>query len=214
MKKKTFKRKRLNIVQFIMGAIVLELIMFYFTVGIPNVSSEGVKDNTIQISTEAKELDTEREDIIEETTDEHEEPKQQEVAKVEPKVVEAKASSNKNSEYEYMVDFIAHLINGEAGLYWCTDEHQQLVGYVFCNRVRAKDFPSTFEGVLKGGYACAYDGNFDKKPTQRARQNAKIVVDNYLAGTIPVSADLIYQAEFVQGSKVYKQLGNTYFCYR
>lgn len=209
--KKTFKRKKLNIVQFIMGAIVLELIIFYFTVGIPNVSSEGVKDNTIQISTEAK-IDTE--DIIEQTTDEHEEP-QQEIAKVEkPKVVETKVSSNKNSEYEYMVNFIAHLINGEAGLYWCTDEHQQLVGYVFCNRVRAKDFPNTFEGVLKGGYACAYDGNFDKTPTQRARQNAKIVVDNYLAGTIPVSKDLIYQAEFVQGSSIYKHMGNTYFCYR
>lgn len=205
-KKPEFKRKKLSSIQFAIGGILIASVVVTFSkmdtmvFATRNNDLEHVsiiKTSEINSQENAVENDVVQEVKTEEIVEEKSEP-----------------VKNQNSEYEYMIDFIAHLINGEAGCDWCTDEHQQLVGYVFCNRVRAKDFPNTFEGVLKNGYACAYDGNFNKTPTKRARANAKIVVDNYLAGTIPVSKDLIYQAEFKQGSKVYKALGNTYFCYR
>lgn len=209
--KPNFQRKRLSSIQFAIGGILMIAVVVTFSK--MNTCGLAARDNNSEVVSAMNiesEVDLQEEVLVEETeTVVAQETKPQEIVEENKEPVK-----KQNSEYDYMVNFIAHLINGEAGCDWCTDEHQQLVGYVFCNRVRAKDFPNTFEGVLKNGYACAYDGNFNKTPTKRAQANAKIVVDNYLAGTIPVSKDLIYQAEFKQGSRVYKQLGNTYFCYR
>lgn len=117
-----------------------------------------------------------------------------------------------HEEYETNLNLLAHLIFAEAGSDNISDEQQILVGIVAMNRVKSKKYPNTLYEVIyqSGQYACTWDGNFEKEPNERAYSNAKIVLDNQ-ADVHPVN--VIYSAEFEQGSGVYKKLGNTYFCY-
>lgn len=109
------------------------------------------------------------------------------------------------------LEMLAHLLNGEAGANWCTDEMIYYVGSVVLNRVESEYFPDTIEGVIfqKGQYASTWDGNYDKEPTQRCYEIAE---DLLLNGSV-LPKDVVYQAEFKQGSGVYKQVQNMYFCY-
>lgn len=104
---------------------------------------------------------------------------------------------------------MSHLINGEAGSNWCSDEEQRAVGSVVLNRVRDGRFPNTLQGVIyqSGQYACTWDGNFDKEPSARAIENARYVLAN--GSTLP--AGVVFQAGFVQG-EVYAKIGVHYFC--
>ena len=110
------------------------------------------------------------------------------------------------------LELYAHIIFGEAGN--MNDECQQAVGMVVKNRVASDLFPDTTKEVIfqKGQYACTWDGNFDKTPTKQAYDNARKVI---LGQTdINVPPDVIFQAQFVQGSGVWRTIGNQYFCYR
>lgn len=109
------------------------------------------------------------------------------------------------------VEMLAHLLNGEAGASWCTDEMIYCVGSVVLNRVNSEHFPDTLEGVIfqPGQYACTWDGNYDREPSQRCYDIAE---DLLLNGSI-LPANVVYQAEFEQGAGTYKQIQNLYFCY-
>lgn len=109
-----------------------------------------------------------------------------------------------------LVDSVSRIIMCEAGGvkddYW-----QQLVGYVFLNRLDSSYYPDSVDGVLKEGYAPETIQNFNNIViTNKALKNAKIVVNNYYSGSLPVPRNLIYQAEFSQG-RPWKHIGNTYF---
>lgn len=108
---------------------------------------------------------------------------------------------------------LAKIISAEAGGvnddYW-----QQLVGYVVMNRVASDMYPDTIEGVLYDQYSPyattskeRYETDF---VTDRAMQNAKIVLTNFYTNNIPVPQNLVYQAEFEQG-ETFLHIGNTYF---
>jgi len=131
--------------------------------------------------------------------------------------------SNSTQTYENLIleeDIIllAKLINCEAGSNWCTNEHQQLVARVAINRSKiGKGFPSTIKGVIfqKGQYTNSINSNRWKEyPPLRCITNAKIALDG-----INCPNNVVFQAEFKQGSKVYKKFLNpitkkyTYFCY-
>jgi hypothetical protein len=118
---------------------------------------------------------------------------------------------------------MAVVIYNEAGGNACTDEHREFVGYVVLNRVNDSRFPDTIREVLE--QPGQYEGlgkngvNFDKrssnageaKAVERAWATAKKVLNN--RENIPIPENVIFQAEFEQGNGVYKQIGNTYFCY-
>ena len=117
------------------------------------------------------------------------------------------------------VELLAHLISGEATVFYneeeecweeCSDDWQLYVACVALNRVDSPLFPDTLEEVIfqDGQYACTWDGNFQEEPSMRAYENAQ----RALAGDRPVPDDVLYQAQFVQG-EVWQQIGNTYFCY-
>ena len=65
------------------------------------------------------------------------------------------------------------LIMGESG--GASETCQLYVGSVVLNRVNHESFPNTIEEVIfqKGQYACTWDGNFDKEPTEECVENAK-----------------------------------------
>jgi N-acetylmuramoyl-L-alanine amidase len=131
-----------------------------------------------------------------------------------------------NWEDKYTLEeahLIAAVVYAEAG--HCSDEHQCYVASVILNRVEDDNFPSTIEEVIYQKhpiqYACAYNGHLDKAldaywendwsdDLNRAWENTE---DILTSGSI-IPSTVVFQAEFKQGSKVYKKLGNTYFCYR
>lgn len=112
------------------------------------------------------------------------------------------------SEKKYL---LARLVYAEAGRE--SDEHQQAVASVVLNRMNSDKFPDSIDEVIYQRnplqYACIEDGNIDKIPDERAIKNAYYIWDN---GSI-LPDNVLYQAEFKQGSGVYKKIGNTYFCY-
>lgn len=109
------------------------------------------------------------------------------------------------------VEMLAHLLNGEAGADWCSDEMVYYVGSVVLNRVNSDRFPDTLEEVIfqKGQYACTWDGNYDKTPSERCY---KIAEDLLINGSV-LPSNVVFQAEFEQGSGIYKKVQNMYFCY-
>lgn len=112
------------------------------------------------------------------------------------------------SEKKYL---LARLVYAEAGSE--SDEHQQAVASVVLNRMNSDKFPDSIDEVIYQRnplqYVCIEDGNIDKIPDERAIKNAYYIWDN---GSI-LPDNVLYQAEFKQGSGVYKKIGNTYFCY-
>lgn len=112
------------------------------------------------------------------------------------------------SEKKYL---LARLVYAEASSE--SDEHQQAVASVVLNRMNSDKFPDSIDEVIYQRnplqYACIEDGNIDKIPDERAIKNAYYIWDN---GSI-LPDNVLYQAEFKQGSGVYKKIGNTYFCY-
>lgn len=104
----------------------------------------------------------------------------------------------------------------------CTDEWRELVGYVVLNRVNDPRFPDSIREVLeqRGQYAGMGNGvEFAKRHTnpgekhavERAYRIAREILEN--RNNIPIPANVVFQAQFKQGIGVYKQIGNTYFCY-
>jgi spore germination cell wall hydrolase CwlJ-like protein len=113
-------------------------------------------------------------------------------------------------QYEKDLYLLSHLINAEAGSNWCSDDLMRYVGSVALNRVEHVAFPNTLEEVIyqPGQYACLWDGNFDKEPCERAVRIAKELLDG--GSVLPV--DVVFQAEFIQGSGCYIQEQNMYLC--
>lgn len=114
------------------------------------------------------------------------------------------------SQYTEDMWMLAHLINAEAGSDWCSDDLMRYVGSVALNRAQHEAFPNTLEEVIyqPGQYACTWDGNFEKKPCERAVRIAKELLDS--GSVLPV--DVVFQAEFIQGSGCYIQEQNMYLC--
>jgi len=110
------------------------------------------------------------------------------------------------------LEILAHLLVGEAGSDWCSDKMIYYVGSVVLNRLAADDFPDTIEGVVfeKGQYACTWDGNYYREPSERHYRIAEDLLRN--GSLLPV--DVVFQAQFEQGSKTYAKVQNMYFCYR
>lgn len=128
------------------------------------------------------------------------------------KVNAEKAKAPSYSEED--LTLLAKLIYAEAGSNWLTDEHQQLVGNVVLNRVKSSKFPNTLEGVIyqSGQYSTAKKLK-NITPDARTINNAKILLE----GTRVCPDDILYQANFPQGTYTYKVindsvLGKTYFC--
>lgn len=106
------------------------------------------------------------------------------------------------------LEVMAHVIMGEAD--GCSWEMMEGVGSVVLNRKASKLYPDTIAEVVfqNGQYACTWDGNYDKIPSEQAIEVAKYLLEN--GSQLP--ENVIYQAEFKQGSDVYKKIDDTYFC--
>ena len=126
------------------------------------------------------------------------------------KVVKKKTTTKKTKKYSQKDLYIlSHIIYAEAGgQSW---DFQVAVGSVVLNRVKSKKFPNTIRGVVfqKGQYASTWDGNYNKTPSKQSIKVAKYLLKN--GSQLP--RYVYFQAEFLQSDRVYKKMGNTYFCY-
>lgn len=112
---------------------------------------------------------------------------------------------------------ISRIVDVEAGSKWLTEEHRRLVASVIWNRMHSPEFPDTTYDVVyqKNQYAVVGTEWFETlQPSQESIQSALYVLRN---GSI-APASVVFQAEFRQGSGVYKTVedahfGTTYFCY-
>lgn len=112
---------------------------------------------------------------------------------------------------------LAKIVHAEAGSNWLTEEHRQLVASVVINRVNSPEFPNSIYNVIhqKGQYAPVGTKYFNNlKPSRKCVFSALKV----LASGSVAPSNVVFQANFKQGSGVYKsiydkRLGTTYFCY-
>lgn len=115
------------------------------------------------------------------------------------------------------LNLLSKVIMQEAGSYWLSDDHQLLVGNVVLNRVDSSEFPDTLYDVVyqEGQYPYAGTEEFDELlPSYRCVVNASLL----LQGKRYCPDSVVFQANFEQGSKVYKIIEDivfrdTYFCY-
>lgn len=124
---------------------------------------------------------------------------------------------NENSQWwsDEDLKLLAKLVFCEAGSDEISDEHQQLVAQVVINRVRDDRFPNTISEVIyqKGQYACVGNERWNSEEIpERCYSNAL----KALNGEVQAPKNLIFQANFEQGTEIYKifktSYSITYFC--
>lgn len=111
--------------------------------------------------------------------------------------------------YEDDLYILSHVITGEAE--GCSRDMKLSVGSVVLNRVSDDRFPDTIAEVVfqEGQYACTWDGNYYREPSQETIDIAAELLEDGTA----IDESVVWQAEFPQGVGVYDIIGNMYFCY-
>lgn len=108
--------------------------------------------------------------------------------------------------------WLSHVIMAEVGN--STYESKAMCGLVVINRVNSHSFAAdTIKSVIlsPGQYETVSNRRIYMDPDEEAIEIAKKI----LSGTIEIQIppNVVYQAEFEQGSGVYCQIGNEYYCY-
>ena len=137
-----------------------------------------------------------------------------ETAKGDRAVELEKIARKKARKRKIALNLMAHLINGEASDQ--NDACQQAVGRVVLNRIKDKDYPNTIRGVIfqNHQYACTDKKNsgYYKEPSKKVWKNAKAVLSGNTI--IDVPDNVVFQAQFLQGSGLYMKIGTEYFFYK
>lgn len=122
-------------------------------------------------------------------------------------------SQTKNTSYsEDDLYWLSHVIMAEVGN--CTYECKTLCGLVVMNRVHSSSFKAeTIKEVIfsPGQYATVDNGRIYMDPNEECIE----IAEKILSGTIEfeIPENVVYQAQFRQGSGIYKKIGSEYFCY-
>lgn len=105
---------------------------------------------------------------------------------------------------------LAQLMYAENGS--AEDDCVLLTGIVVVKRMKSKKYPNTLEGVIsqEGQYSTYQTGKIECKPDERCLELAEEILRFDLQKYYP--DNLVFQAEFPQGSEIYEQFGHEYFC--
>lgn len=179
-------------------------------------STTTVPENDKKTSTDEK---INKEKIIEDTLTE-----KSNLEILSKKEIEQEIQSRKKYSDEDL-SLLAHIINAEQGIEFDDEEKtnklQIYTGQVVLNRIKQNyRGATTIEEVLytPGQYACISDCSWDNPVSERAYKNAEILLseapywDIYDIPKMP--EEIIFQAEFTQGSDIWMIVGDTYFCYK
>lgn len=116
---------------------------------------------------------------------------------------------------------MAAAIYNEAGGNSCSDETRLMVGYVILNRVNDPRFPDTLREVLeaKRQYGEFYwtgvkfADRSSRPEEQAAVERAYEIAKRVLTEPSTILETVVFQADFSQGTGVYKYQDGIYFCY-
>lgn len=191
----------------IIEIILVILAIFLFVYRYENVeASRGTPIETVVISRANETIPTRSIELTEPTIS-------TEVYTIETTTSTTTAATTETTEAinEEDLELLAHLIFAEAGSDWIEDETLYYVGSVVLNRVNSDLFPDTIYEVIyqRGQYACTWDGNIEKTPTDRCY----VIAEDLLRNGSVLPEEVVFQAEFTQGSGVYAYQDNLYFCY-
>lgn len=160
-------------------------------------------------STEATENTTEAttEKLIEETQPESTEPATEEVTEPTEEV-----KSYTEDDLFYLAAAVCREAGGES------EEIQLLVANVIINRVNSSIYPDTIYEVLteykQYGTMWKYGVSFPDWADDKVKEQCYSVAKRILEGERFCPENVLFQAEFEQGSGIYKQFGDDYyFCY-
>lgn len=172
---------------------MIVVIVGAFLVDAANASAIAVVETSSAYETEAPETTTEE--------------------AIEPETEEETSESDYISEDDRYC--LACVICQEVG---GMDEYMQtLVGNVVLNRVASPHFPNTIRGVLEQNYQYGmmwkYGVKFPSWATQADKDRCYEVADKLLSGKRICPENVVYQAEFPQGSDIYYYSEGVYFCY-
>lgn len=183
------------------GNIIYITIAFLLTIGTSLIAHTGLKDRGDYIVYE--DLNNTGYEINLEEVEVMASPKNIEVTKT--------VETIEDTISEEDIDLLARLLYAEAGSSWISDETIYYVGSVVLNRVNSEHYPDTLYDVIyqDGQYSCTWSGAIYNEPTERCY---RIAEDLLRKGSI-LPEDVLYQAEFKQGSGVYDYQDNLYFCY-
>ena len=156
--------------------------------------------------------------VISEPVDVVEVPVEPEVVQV---VAEIEAPAEPEKAYsEEELEMLALVIYQEAGGDACSDETRLMVGNVVLNRVADERFPDTIEEVLlqERQYGrlhwtgLVWPERASQSVEAHAVQRAYDCAERVLEGERLLPEDVIWQAEFVQGTEIVAQQDGFYFC--
>ena len=151
-----------------------------------------------ELTTEAL---TETTDVADESTEETTEP----VVSTEPE------KTYTDDDLFYLAAAVCREAGGES------EEIQLLVANVVINRVNSSIYPDTIYGVLTDyrqyGMMWKYGVSFPSWADQDTIDHCYDVARRILEGERVCPDNVLFQAEFEQGSGIYKQFDGFYFCY-
>ena len=154
-----------------------------------------------ETETSTTEAPTETTDVAEESTEKTTEP----VVSTEPE------KTYTDDDLFYLAAAVCREAGGES------EEIQLLVANVVINRVNSSIYPDTIYGVLTDyrqyGMMWKYGVSFPKWADQKTIDHCYDVARRILDGERVCPDNVLFQAEFVQGSGIYKEFDGFYFCY-
>lgn len=199
--------------KYVAAFFVLSAIMIIVALGasgvVANCEDKG-DANTIATAQETNETPPKMEEITEPTTEimETTEPEQEETTAV---VVTEPEQSYTDDELYYLAAVVCREAGGES------DEIQLLVANVVINRVNSAIYPDSIYGVLTDymqyGIMWKYGVSFPKWADQDTIDHCYDIARRILEGERVCPDNVLFQAEFEQGSGIYKQFDGFYFCY-
>ena len=155
-----------------------------------------------ELTTEAL---TETTDVADESTAEATEPVTEPVVPIKPE------QNYTDDDLFYLAAAVCREAGGES------EEIQLLVANVVINRVNSSIYPDTIYGVLTDyrqyGMMWKYGVSFPSRADQDTIDHCYDVARRILDGERVCPDNVLFQAEFEQGSGIYKQFDGFYFCY-
>lgn len=127
-------------------------------------------------------------------------------------VTEAPTEEAKQTYSDDDLFWLSHVIAAEVGD--STYESKAMCGLVIINRVNSSSFKAeTIEEVIfsPGQYETVSNGRIYNDPDDESIEVARKILEGTIEIEIPT--DVVYQAEFRQGSGIYCQIGNEYYCF-
>lgn len=182
------------------------------------VPNETCEEDSSEITTLEQSITTDTETQETETTTQIEEATNPKDTNQDVTTNHVTTDINITSKPSYTKDdlfYLAAAVCQEAG--GESEEMQLLVANVIINRVNSPLYPNTIYKVLtqpgQYGTMCRDGVSFPSWATKETKERCYNVANRILNGERYCPKSVLYQAEFKQGSGVYKEIDGMYFCY-